>query len=117
MPHHDGNRLVRYDGLVEDVTDRRRAELALREQEMQLLVAQKMQEQLLPEAPPALPGFDIGGGSYPAEFTAGDFFDYLAMPNGIVGFVISDVSGHGFGPALLDGLDEHADPLAGGNAY
>ena len=117
VPHHDGNRLVRYDGLVEDVTDRRRAELALREQEMQLLVAQKVQEQLLPEAPPALPGFDIGGGSYPAEFTAGDFFDYLAMPNGIVGFVIGDVSGHGFGPALLDGLDEHADSLARGNAY
>ncbi len=101
VPHHDGSRLVRYDGLVEDVTDRRRAELALREQEMHMLVAQKIQERLLPEAPPALPGFDIGGGSYPAEFTAGDFFDYLAMPNGIVGFVIADVSGHGFGPALL----------------
>ena len=68
---------------------------------MQLLIAQKMQEQLLPAAPPVLPGFDIGGGSYPAEFAAGDFFDYLAMPNGTVGFVVSDVSGHGFGPALL----------------
>ncbi len=101
VPHHDGSRLVRYDGLVEDVTDRRRAELALREREMQLLLAQKIQEHLLPEAPPLLPGFDIGGGSYPAEFTAGDFFDYLTMPNGSVGFVISDVSGHGFGPALL----------------
>ena len=55
----------------------------------------------MPEAPPALPGFDIGGRCYPAEFTAGDFFDYLTIPNGTVGFVISDVSGHGFGPALL----------------
>jgi serine phosphatase RsbU (regulator of sigma subunit) len=101
VPHHDGNRLVRYDGLVEDVTDRRRAEQALRERDVQLLAAQKIQERLLPEVAPLLPGFDIGGGSYPAEFTAGDFFDYLMMPNGIVGFVISDVSGHGFGPALL----------------
>jgi len=101
VPHRDDDLLVRYDGLVEDVTDRRRAEQALREQELQLLVAQKIQERLLPEAPPALPGFDIGGGSYPAEFTAGDFFDYLTMPNGTVGFAISDVTGHGFGPALL----------------
>ena len=101
VPHHDGDMLVRYDGLVEDVTDRRRAEDALRDREMQLLMAQKIQEQLLPKAPPVLPGFDISGGSYPAEFTSGDFFDYLTMPSGIVGFVISDVSGHGFGPALL----------------
>ena len=62
VPHHDGDMLVRYDGMVEDVTDRRRAEHALREREMQLLVAQKIQERLLPEAPPVLPGFDIGGG-------------------------------------------------------
>ncbi len=101
VPHHDGNLLVRYDGLVEDVTDRRLAEQSLREQELQLLAAQKIQERLLPLAPPLLPGFDIGGASYPAEFTGGDFFDYLAMPNGTMGFVISDVSGHGFGPALL----------------
>ena len=101
VPHHDGDMLVRYDGMVEDVTDRRRAEDALRDREMQLLVAQKIQERLLPEAPPVLPGFDIAGGSYPAEFAAGDFFDYLTMPNGSVGFAISDVLGHGFGPALL----------------
>ena len=101
VPHHDDEMLVRYDGLVEDVTDRRRAEQSLREQEIQLPVAQKIQERLLPGAPPRLPGFDIGGGSYPAEFTGGDFFDYLAMPNGAVGFAVSDVSGHGFGPALL----------------
>ena len=39
--HHDGNRLVRYDGLVEDVTERRRVEQALREQEMQLLARRR----------------------------------------------------------------------------
>ena len=39
VPHHDGDRLVRYDGLIEDVTDRRRMEYALRARELQLLVA------------------------------------------------------------------------------
>jgi sigma-B regulation protein RsbU (phosphoserine phosphatase) len=101
VPHRDGDLLVQYDGLVEDVTDRAHAEQALRQREMQLLVAQKIQERLLPQAPPALPGFDIDGRCCPAEFAAGDFFDYLTMPNGTAGFVISDVTGHGFGPALL----------------
>ena len=63
VSHHDGDMLVRYDGMVEDVTDRRCAENALREREMQLILAQKIQERLLPEAPPLLPGFDIGGAS------------------------------------------------------
>ena len=101
VPHRDGDLLVQYDGLVEDVTDRTHAEQALRQREMQLLVAQKIQERLLPQAPPELPGFDIDGRCCPAEFAAGDFFDYLMMPDGTVGFVISDVTGHGFGPALL----------------
>jgi serine phosphatase RsbU (regulator of sigma subunit) len=93
--------LVRYDGLVEDITERWRAEQALRETEVQLLAAAKIQERLLPAAPPLVPAFDIAGAVYPAAFTAGDFFDYLAMPDGNVGFVVSDVSGHGFGPSLL----------------
>jgi PAS domain S-box-containing protein len=101
VPHHDGDMLVRYDGLVEDVTDRWNAEHALRENEVQLLAAQKIQQRLLPTESPTLPGFDIGGGLYPAEFTAGDFYDYLTMPNGRLGFVISDVLGHGFSSALL----------------
>lgn len=101
VPHWDGKSLVRYDGLVEDVTERRLAEHALQEREMQLLLAQRIQERLLPAGPPELPGFDIGAGFYPAEFTAGDFFDYLSMPNGRLGFVVSDVSGHGFGASLL----------------
>jgi PAS domain S-box-containing protein len=101
VPHHDGEELVRYDGLVEDVTERRFAERTLQERELQLVAAQKIQQRLLPTESPRLPGFDIGGKAYAAEFTAGDFFDYLAMPNGTKGFVIGDVLGHGFSSALL----------------
>jgi sigma-B regulation protein RsbU (phosphoserine phosphatase) len=39
--------------------------------------------------------------TYPAEFAAGDYFDYLPMRDGLVGFVIADVSGHGIGPAIV----------------
>ena len=86
---------------IRDVTERKRVERAIRENEAQLLAAQRIQEHLLPDAPPALSGFDIAGALYPAEFAAGDYFDYLAMRDGSLGVVIGDVSGHGFGPALL----------------
>jgi sigma-B regulation protein RsbU (phosphoserine phosphatase) len=86
---------------VRDITERKRAEQAIRENETQMLAAQRIQEHLLPNAPPAVPGLDIAGALYPAEFTAGDYFDYLIMRDGSLGVVIGDVTGHGFGPALL----------------
>jgi len=101
VPHHENGSLVRYDGLVEDITDRREAEAALRETEASLRAAQEIQARLLPEKPPLLPGYDIAGASFPAMFTGGDYFDYLPMPDDSLGIVIGDVSGHGLGPALL----------------
>ena len=84
-----------------DLTKRKQAERALRENEAQLIAARSIQERLLPDAPPPLPGFDVAGASFPAEITAGDYFDYIPMLNGCIGFAIGDVTGHGFGPALL----------------
>jgi PAS domain S-box-containing protein len=84
-----------------DISERNRMEQALRDRDAQLLAAQKIQERLLPVAAPVVPGFDIYGACYPAEFAAGDHFDYLAMPNGSIGVVIGDVVGHGIGPALV----------------
>lgn len=89
---------------IRDVSERRRIERSLRENEAQLLAAQRIQEYLLPRSAPALAGFDIAGASYPAEYAAGDHFDYLPMPGDALGIVISDVSGHGFAPALLMSL-------------
>ncbi|MDA1252750.1 MAG: SpoIIE family protein phosphatase [Planctomycetota bacterium] len=47
------------------------------------------------------PGFDIAGRSVPADATGGDFYDYVPLPGGGLAVVLGDVSGHGFGPALL----------------
>ena len=77
-------------------------EQRLRRREAQLLAAQEIQQQILPDAPPQLlPGFDLAAALHPAEFAAGDFFDYLPMLDGSMGLVVGDVTGHGFGPALL----------------
>ncbi|HYW79305.1 MAG TPA: SpoIIE family protein phosphatase, partial [Thermoguttaceae bacterium] len=86
---------------IRDLTQRKRVERELRDNQAQLLAAQRIQACLLPSAPPNLPGFDIAGASYPAEFAAGDYFDYLTISDESLGLVIADVSGHGFAPALL----------------
>jgi PAS domain S-box-containing protein len=84
-----------------DITSRKKSEQLLRERDAQLLAAQRIQEKLLPRDEPNVPGFDIAGTVVPAEFAAGDYFDYLTMRNDAIGVVIGDVSGHGFSSALL----------------
>jgi serine phosphatase RsbU (regulator of sigma subunit) len=101
--------VVRIYGL--DITEREQAVEALRaseenlhEREAHLLAAQAIQARLWPKAPPSLPGLDIAGAVYPAEFAAGDYFDYVPMADGSWGFVIADVSGHGLGPGIVTAL-------------
>jgi PAS domain S-box-containing protein len=84
-----------------DITDLRRIQETVKENQVQLFAAQRIQEHLLPEFPPMLPGFDIAGVSYPAEFVGGDYFDYLQMGDGTICVALGDVTGHGFASALL----------------
>ncbi len=84
-----------------DLTDFKRARDVLQRNELQMTVAQAIQQRLLPQTPAPLAGFDIAGALYPAHFAAGDYYDYLPMLDGSMGLAIGDVSGHGFGPALL----------------
>jgi PAS domain S-box-containing protein len=99
--HNAAGKAYRMVGSHIDITDHKQSELELRQKEAQLLAAQKIQARFLPEEPPAIPGFDIAGATYPSDFAAGDLFDYISMPDGHVGFVIGDVAGHGIGPALV----------------
>ena len=63
--------------------------------------AHRIQQHLLPSREPKIRGFEIAGGCYPAERCSGDFFDYIPMSRGRLAIVLADVSGHGFGPAIL----------------
>jgi len=84
-----------------DITDRKRAERVASKREAMLLAAEKIQQRLLPQESPVLPGFDVAGATFPAEYAAGDYFDYLTFPDGSFGVLVADVSGHGFSSALL----------------
>jgi len=78
-----------------------RLEQAVQDTEEQLQLARDIQRRLLPHKPPGVDGFDIAADSVPAEWTSGDYFDYLQFPDGRLLLVVADVSGHGLGPALL----------------
>jgi PAS domain S-box-containing protein len=86
---------------IRDISERKRLERALSERDSQLLAAQKIQQRLLPQSPPPVSGLDLSGVVFPAEFAAGDHFDYIRMCESSLGVVIGDVSGHGFSSALL----------------
>ncbi|MFZ5831067.1 MAG: PP2C family protein-serine/threonine phosphatase [Planctomycetota bacterium] len=80
---------------------RRQAEENLRVREEADRLAHEIQQRLYPAESPEFPGFDIAGGLYPAEATAGDYFDYIPLLDGSLAVVVGDVSSHGIGPALL----------------
>lgn len=63
--------------------------------------ARHVQQSLFPDEAPVVPGFDIAGAVFPAEETAGDYYDFIPMPDDCLGLVVGDVTGHGLGPALL----------------
>jgi serine phosphatase RsbU (regulator of sigma subunit) len=69
-----------------------------------LALAEEVQRNLLPQAAPGLPGFDIAGLSLYSDETGGDYFDFIHEPNedkNRFGVIIGDVTGHGIAAALL----------------
>jgi PAS domain S-box-containing protein len=96
VPEAEG-RARQLRGVTVDVTEEKR----LAGQEAKLRLAREVQQKFFPDGPPRLEGFDIGGASYPAEATGGDYFDYVPLPDGSLTIAIGDVSGHGFAAALL----------------
>jgi len=69
-----------------------------------LRIAMEVQQNLLPDWAPALPGLELAGAAVFSEETGGDFFDYIGCDDEVCGRVavaVGDVSGHGIGAALL----------------
>lgn len=79
----------------------RKASAELKATRAELQIAERIQKRFFPRHAPAAMGIDIGGASRPAEVTGGDYYDYMLTPDGSLLLVVGDVSGHGFGPALL----------------
>jgi serine phosphatase RsbU (regulator of sigma subunit)/predicted ester cyclase len=92
-----------YDALVRNLTWRIRAEKAREREriEQELRVARRIQQALLPKATPRLDGWKLATCYRPARQVGGDFYDFLELPNGLLGLVVGDATGHGMPAALV----------------
>ena len=78
------------------------AEIARRERmNRELEIAREVQERLFPQELPEVAGLDYSGTCRPALGVGGDYFDFLLLPNNMLGIAIGDVSGKGIAAALL----------------
>jgi phosphoserine phosphatase RsbU/P len=73
----------------------------------ELEMAAKVQQDLFPRAFPKVPGLDYAGICRPAGRVSGDYYDFLPLGDGKLGFLLADVSGKGMSAALL-GASLHA---------
>lgn len=90
---------ARIENTLKRARERRRSLRNLSEIRSELSAARIIQQELLPQTPPNIPGLELAGRMQPASEVSGDYFDFIARPGG-VGVVIGDVSGKGV-PACL----------------
>lgn len=76
-------------------------EQRLRHIQEELRLAYEIQTNLLPTAPPQVPGYDVAGRSIPAKVVGGDYYDFIPVQSGDFAFCLGDVSGKGMPAALL----------------
>lgn len=63
--------------------------------------AYEIQRSMLPQEDLLQAGMQFTGYCRPAENVGGDYYDYFALPDGRVGLLIGDVTGHGFNASLI----------------
>ena len=69
--------------------------------EQELRVARLIQQTLLPKTLPELPGYEVAAYYQPAREVGGDFYDFLDLEDGRMGFVVGDVTDKGVPAALV----------------
>src|SRR5688500_900324 len=87
---------VTYEALERIRTAR---DLAVFKHEMEL--ARSVQQALIPKKAPAIPGLEPHGWTKPADMTGGDCFDLWKLPDGRLGILLADASGHGLAPSII----------------
>jgi sigma-B regulation protein RsbU (phosphoserine phosphatase) len=67
----------------------------------ELEIAREVQERLFPQKLPAIRDLDYYGHCRPVLGVGGDYYDFLALPEGQLGVALGDVSGKGIAAALM----------------
>jgi serine phosphatase RsbU (regulator of sigma subunit) len=103
----DGNSfsLVSFDEVTQAVEAQRRAfadRLEFDRRAVQELeIAKQVQARLFPQSQPPLKSLEYAGLCIQARKVGGDYYDFLDLGQGRLGFVIGDISGKGIAAALL----------------
>lgn len=109
---------VRTGYLLDEQAEKQRMEEEVR-------LARSVQERLLPQRLPDVPGADLAVVALPSRAVGGDLYDALVLPDGRLFLAIADVTGKGLPASLLmanlqaclhvlfpDGLDPLADAVS-----
>ncbi len=78
--------------------------LAIQKTLQELSLAHSIQASFLPESIPTLAGWQLTAALEPARQIAGDFYDFIHLPEGKLGILIADVADKGLGSALYMAL-------------
>jgi len=78
-----------------------RLELAYQELDHESLKVGELQRQMLPAAPPPIPGYRVAVHYSPSARAGGDSYDFFDLQDGGIGLWISDASGHGSPAAVV----------------
>ena len=85
-------------GLAEKMAERIEAE---RRAQQEMEIARQVQSKLLPQRMPPLRTLDYAGKCIQARAVGGDYYDFLDLGPGRMGFVLADIAGKGISAALL----------------
>ncbi len=72
--------------------------------DQEMLIAAEIQQALLPRAAPTATHFEAAALMEACRSIGGDFYDYIAFPDGSFGFALGDVAGKGPPAALLGAM-------------
>lgn len=67
----------------------------------ELAMAQTIQQQILPDGPVMLDGFDVAADYSACGAVGGDYYDYLQLADGRTMVVVADVSGHNLASGMI----------------
>jgi sigma-B regulation protein RsbU (phosphoserine phosphatase) len=78
-----------------------RTEVEKQRLDREMELAAEIQQEILPDKMPSIPGYEVVGWNRPARHVGGDYFGFKQMDENHWAVVLGDVSGKGAGAALL----------------
>lgn len=76
-------------------------EKALLSLQEEMKMAASIQLKLLPDRSPDIPGFEVASVNIPARSVGGDYYDFISLESGRIGFCVGDITGKGMPAAML----------------